>query len=213
MDQRLCVLLYSKYSTHSQKLFEAIHHSGLDLQTMVGMSMVCVDNSDIRQRLLESENVDVSGVPCILLVYSDGTIEKYQGVSAFQWISEVIKRFSPPQIVYKEPVPEVPDEPDEVQQATHKKSKTTKKSKKSRPKKPPTPPESSSDSEEGVATRIDDIESENDEDTEIVSSIQSGMTGQPKKDATSSKRMDLLAAAQAMQKSREIDDKELRPPR
>ena len=91
MDHNLCVLLYSKYSTMSKKLFSILESSPINISSVVGLSPVCIDNEDIRDQILNDKKIDISLVPCILVVYQTGSVEKYEGENAFQWVNEIIR--------------------------------------------------------------------------------------------------------------------------
>ena len=45
---------------------------------------------------MHAENFDVSTVPCILIIFPDGGVEKYEGPHAFRWVEEMASRFAPP---------------------------------------------------------------------------------------------------------------------
>ena len=77
MDFHLCILLYSKYSPMSTKLLTAMQSSPVDLTNAIGLSTICIDNEDIREQILTASKIDVSTVPCILIVYRNGGVEKY----------------------------------------------------------------------------------------------------------------------------------------
>jgi hypothetical protein len=84
MDPQFVVLLHSKYSSNCKKLLQTIDQYGLKIDTL------CVDNEKVRKRVVKSKNVPVKVVPCILLGFPGGTIEKYDGEHAFEWITKVI---------------------------------------------------------------------------------------------------------------------------
>jgi len=117
---RLCVLLYSKYSQMSTKLMTALSACPIDLGATVGLNTVCIDNQDIRKRLLKNGKIEISVVPCILIVYRSGGVEKYEGDAAFQWIDEAVSKYSPPlppqapqalQALPQAPPPQAPQQP------------------------------------------------------------------------------------------------------
>ena len=91
----MCVLLYSKYSPMSTKLMTALSACPIDLTATVGLNTVCIDNQDVRKRLLKNGKIEISVVPCLLIVYRSGGVEKYEGNSAFQWIDEAVSKYSP----------------------------------------------------------------------------------------------------------------------
>ena len=89
--EQLCVLLYSKYSPNSKKFITMLQEAPIDFSSIVGMNTLCIDNTIIRKQVMRSKDIQIEVVPCILLVYSDGGVEKYDGPHAFNWAEEVIK--------------------------------------------------------------------------------------------------------------------------
>ena len=81
----------------STKLMTSLSTCPVDLGSIVGLNPVCIDNQDVRKRLLKNGKIEISAVPCILLVYRSGEVEKYEGNDAFQWIEETINKYAPPQ--------------------------------------------------------------------------------------------------------------------
>lgn len=95
MDHQLCVLLHSKYSPSSTQLMNALESSPVNLTATVGLQLVCIDNEEIRAQIYKSNKVDISTVPCVMIIYGNGGVEKYEGVSAFQWIEETVRKHMP----------------------------------------------------------------------------------------------------------------------
>ena len=83
---------YSKYSVESKRL--------LDMAKALSLKYICIDNSLIRKKLANSKKIVIQYVPCILLLYDTGIIEKYEGNHAFRWIKEQIP--SPKNESYKQ---------------------------------------------------------------------------------------------------------------
>jgi len=106
MEPHLSVLLYSKYSSYSKQLMEFIQKSEVDLGRTIGLQTLCVDNEKIRNRIMKNKDIDVISVPCLLIIYPDGGIEKYDGDNVFDWIGNVIAKIKPP------PQPPPPPPPD-----------------------------------------------------------------------------------------------------
>ena len=80
----------------SNKLMTSLSSCPLDLKMLVGLSTVCIDNEEIRKQILKKDNkIEISSVPCVLIVYNTGSVEKYEGGSAFEWIEETISRYVP----------------------------------------------------------------------------------------------------------------------
>ena len=85
MDQQFCIFLYSKYSDVCKRLMNQISNYNLFMQTYK-VNFVCIDNEKIRERILNSKNIKISKVPCILVGNVTGTIDTYEGIEAFRWI-------------------------------------------------------------------------------------------------------------------------------
>uniref|UniRef100_A0A6C0H2L4 Thioredoxin domain-containing protein n=1 Tax=viral metagenome TaxID=1070528 RepID=A0A6C0H2L4_9ZZZZ len=109
--ERLCVLLYSKYSPMSNKLMSALSSCPVDLGSTVGLNPVCIDNEDVRKRLLKNGKIELSIVPCVLIVYRSGGVEKYEGNAAFQWIEEAVSKYAPPPPPPPPPMPQPQPQP------------------------------------------------------------------------------------------------------
>jgi len=107
MTFNLCVLLYSKYSSTSKKLMEYIKVSEIDFTSAIGLQTLCVDNEEIRKKIISNTSIGVTCVPCLLLIYKDGGIEKYEGTNLFNWFEEVVK-----QLTSKQPQPQVQPQED-----------------------------------------------------------------------------------------------------
>ena len=108
MQFNSCILLYSKYSARSKQLMDYINKSGVDLTNVIKLQSLCVDNKEVRTRITKNTQIGISSVPCILLIYQDGGIEKYEGISVFNWCEEVIKQFiKPPQQHYQIPADKI----------------------------------------------------------------------------------------------------------
>jgi len=100
MEQNFSVLLYSKYSDTSKQIMNTMNLSGVDF-FKIGLQNLCIDNKEIRNRIIQNKQINITSVPCILVVFSDGIIEKYEGVHCFKWIDEIISSFKPDQLSNK----------------------------------------------------------------------------------------------------------------
>ena len=83
------IILYSKYSQNCKKLLSMARNTITELEN-VELSNICIDNKDIRKKILKSKTLIVKMVPCILVLYPDGGVEKYEGGTAFRWVEEII---------------------------------------------------------------------------------------------------------------------------
>lgn len=86
------ILVYSKYSNNSKRLIDLIQNSNVDFS---GLKSLCVDNDKIRKRIKQNPHLDVTTVPCILNIYANGTVEKFEGAYAFSWVEKIIALNAP----------------------------------------------------------------------------------------------------------------------
>ena len=84
------ILLHSKYSDNSKKLLGSIEASGTNFYDFTKIQLVCIDNEEVRDRIVNNKEIDIGGVPCILNIFNDGNVEKYEGVDAFKWVEQII---------------------------------------------------------------------------------------------------------------------------
>jgi hypothetical protein len=96
MEPQLSVLLYSKYSASSKSLMSMIQQSGVDFTNQFSLQSLCIDNEEIRKRIVENNQLQITSVPCLLIIFPDGGIEKYDGAHVFEWVERTIKQFAPP---------------------------------------------------------------------------------------------------------------------
>ena len=80
------IVLYSKFSPYSRKFIELANSIGLNF------TYLCIDNKETRNRIIKNKQLDIKNLPCLLVVYEHGTIEKYQGEDAFIWINNLIQQ-------------------------------------------------------------------------------------------------------------------------
>ena len=90
MEIQYTVLLNSRYSQPCQNFLNILVQSGIDYKTLLKFVQINIDNKEIRKQILSSNNIDIKSVPCILLIYTDGSVEKYEGNDAFKWLDEII---------------------------------------------------------------------------------------------------------------------------
>jgi len=82
--------LYSKYSNKCQEVLNVIR----DVEYI---EKVCVDSPQMREFILNANNIRVTVVPCVLVIYASGDIEKYDNHSLTLWLQEMIRVNSPPE--------------------------------------------------------------------------------------------------------------------
>jgi len=117
----------------SNKLMSALSSCPVDLSTTVGIRPVCIDNEDIRRQILKDNKIEINSVPCVLIAYNTGSVEKYEGSNAFQWIEETVSKYMPkptpqPQLQQKIPLEyqedKIPIQPQKIKKKAAKKETT-----------------------------------------------------------------------------------------
>lgn len=81
MEPQYTIYLHSNFSSSCKRFLNLLQECNTDL----GLTSLCIDNSQIRERIQRSQNISVNQVPCILLIFADGVVEKYEGPHAFRW--------------------------------------------------------------------------------------------------------------------------------
>ena len=78
------MLLFSKYSDPSKRLLGLIQEN--NLTERLNINLVCIDNEIVRKKI-ESSDIEISVVPCLLVVQNKTQVEKYEGKELNDWIS------------------------------------------------------------------------------------------------------------------------------
>jgi hypothetical protein len=94
MNQQYSVLFYSQYSPNCKRILNLIENSKIDFTLLFNLTNVCIDNAEIRNRILKSTNIKINNVPCLLTIYPDGGVEKYEGSHTFNWFEEIIDKYN-----------------------------------------------------------------------------------------------------------------------
>ena len=229
MSIKFTVLLYSKYSTSSSKIISIINQYQNIFIENFNIKLLCIDNENVRKRILESKKISITFVPSILVIYNDGGVEKYENNDAFNWVNEIIERVISLQQKQQESLYQkssnenkslgqeidiednILDEEIEVQvpikvknqdskPKKQQQSKATKQQSKSKPKKSYDNKTSIEDLED-----LEDLEEmeDNDIDDNIFENDEPDIKQVESKNALSVKRNDLLSLASEMQKNRD----------
>ncbi len=74
------ILFYSRLSQACQHPVTLTHQNGLDIQ------LCCIDNPDVRKRIEKGKYFQLSHVPTLLISYSDGNMQIYEGPKVTQWM-------------------------------------------------------------------------------------------------------------------------------
>jgi hypothetical protein len=97
------MLLFSKYSDPSKRLLGLIHEN--NLSEKLNINLVCIDNEIVRKKI-ESSEIEISVVPCLLVVQDKTQVKKYEGKELNDWISfQFQQQLSPPNMMMQQPPP------------------------------------------------------------------------------------------------------------
>lgn len=86
MDRQYTILVFSKHSNACNQFFQHIKSLPFDIIRSTGMTLLSVDNADIRKKI---EEINVSVVPTLLIKYFDKTQQQLDGEDVYTWVSAV----------------------------------------------------------------------------------------------------------------------------
>jgi hypothetical protein len=72
---------------------DVMNSSKVDFLKSTGLQNLCIDNEEVRNRIIQNKQINITSVPCILVIFPDGIIEKYEGLHTFKWVEEIISSF------------------------------------------------------------------------------------------------------------------------
>lgn len=208
MNNQYFVILFSKYSNVCKKFMDDVKNANLNMN----FNILCVDNKQIREKILNSSDFDINSLPCLLVLNdSQNTVDKYEGQDAFIWLKDIIHQKQ--QLLLQEQQQKQLI----LQQQLEEKMKSKKTTR-------PTPVvDNVEDNNEPILssehhTSIDDIDSDGEDLSldntyknlaKISNNGSSGNDVGDKKRPEQLKRDNLMSAALQMQKSREVEDKSI----
>ncbi len=206
------VLLYSKYSPNCKILMDNVKMAGVDF-----IFPLCIDNQEVRNKI-KSSRYSISTVPCLLVVYGTGSVEKFEGNTAHSWVDSLLARLRPPpppqKIVSFKEIDE--DDEDEDEEGPPPPPVAPKR----KARAPPKLKQHKSGRKQTSVNQLLEI-SENEEEDEAPSVFMENLEeidpeklGETVKKAVKSpSATNIMAAAQEMQKMRENEDTKVpRPP-
>ena len=193
------VLVFSKYSSHCKKLLTFINSNPHSLYTdpLIKLSLLCIDNEDVRRKIKSNDKIQIDKVPTILVVKTDGVVLKFEGRKCVEFVVDIYNQLNPPPI--QQPIHQVKknappvqhfveeDEEDEDEEEVvqiKKQTKSTKKIKK-------TPIED---------LVIEDVDNDNDDRNNNNNMNKNGDIGSKVNEST--KSTGIMALAADMQKNR-----------
>ena len=109
------ILLYSKYSANCKQLLDAMDKLGANIST------ICIDNKEVRNRIIGDKRLNVRVVPTLLALYDTGVVEKYEGPKVMELLTLA---FEKPQMkrVESQQVPPLPSDSKRNGVTEHKRS-------------------------------------------------------------------------------------------
>lgn len=222
MDIKFSTVLYSKFSQISQNFINMLSKLPDDLKSNLNFNILSVDNPKIRKTILQDKNLNIKNIPCLLIIYNDGRIEKYEGTDSFRWIEEILTKINlqkqkeelelqqkmleqqaleQQRLMQQQKEMEAENE-DEEEEVIKKPKKKPPIKKKKQNTKPPT-------NKSQYKTSIDDLDELDELEMEDNGDIQEDFDYEPSdrnsepKNAMTEKKESLMSAALAMQKTRE----------
>ena len=94
------VLVFSKYSSHCKKLLTFINSNPHSLYTdpLIKLSLLCIDNEDVRRKIKSNDKIQIDKVPTILVVKTDGVVLKFEGRKCVEFVVDIYNQLNPPPI-------------------------------------------------------------------------------------------------------------------
>lgn len=207
-----CILIYSKYSKLCENAIPLAKRAPQ-------VKLLCADNKAVRERLKASK-IAIKFIPTILLIFTNGTVEKYEGSQVIKILEHVVNTENPPvqpikpkflQPPKKQPIqePEEEEEEEEIVVPVRKlKPKPIPKSKpKSKMRKQPVMPIEEEEEEENFeATPIEELieeeeEEENETGLKFSDKLEKPMAKNDKRPMTNS-----MNIAQQIAKERDMEE-------
>ena len=90
------VYVYSKYSSNCKIISE-------NLQKYFTYRSLCIDNPIIKKQIAKSK-MNIKYVPCILVLESSGTVLKYEGTQAFNFMRDIVSKIEGEKVMKKEKI-------------------------------------------------------------------------------------------------------------
>lgn len=89
MDVKTTVVLYSRFSQSCTAFLPLLDRLPLEVQGRYKLKALNIDSPKVRSIVLSA---GVKAVPCVQVVYGNGTSQKYEGTLAFDWVTGILGR-------------------------------------------------------------------------------------------------------------------------
>lgn len=81
------ICFYSKYSKISQEYLKLLQR-----QKEHNIDLICIDNKDIREKIRNDKTINITEVPCIIIMYSNEFIEKMSTSESYNWVKGILDK-------------------------------------------------------------------------------------------------------------------------
>lgn len=95
MDPEQLIVLYSKYSPQCARIVELYQQTLSQSINLDYLRLLCVDNVNLREAILNATNMHIRTVPCVLFIYPRGRVEKFEGPNVSDWIIRQMSKNTP----------------------------------------------------------------------------------------------------------------------
>lgn len=89
MEVLSTVVLFSRFSQSSKQFLALLDQLSLEGRTIFKIELLCVDSMKVRNMVLKS---GIKSVPYVVIMYTNGQRETFEGDQAFDWITDVLLR-------------------------------------------------------------------------------------------------------------------------
>lgn len=84
-NDEICIIFWSKNDDFSKRLKD-------QLKQEKNIRSICVDNNEVRKRILESTHYEIKEIPCILEIYSNGNDSLIGAKDCLSWYHSFQKK-------------------------------------------------------------------------------------------------------------------------
>jgi hypothetical protein len=122
------IFFHSKYSPSSINLLRIMEQSGL---VFGDIKFLDVGKKIVRDRLNELDT-GIKSVPCMVILYKNGSVDKYEGAELYKWVDHFIMinkpptRIDPPSELWKQEEEEIEEEEKPIKRKSKPKPKKSK---------------------------------------------------------------------------------------
>jgi hypothetical protein len=90
MQNSMNIIFYSNHSQSCQSFFNLLKKNNILLADLMFIKFICVDNIEIKKKLITSTNIKIDKVPTLLVINNDKSVSKFVDSNFFNWVKKVI---------------------------------------------------------------------------------------------------------------------------